>query len=239
MAGTKSESRNLTNSNKPSALSNVYLFIYNFIQVLGWSYLLYQVTQHYMAGKSTDTLWTEVKLTVLVFQNAAVLEILHVAVGIVKSNLMLTIFQVFSRVMVVCGILLATPTAPLSNGLPLALVAWSVTEVIRYLYYALNIVSLVPYLLIWCRYTFFIALYPIGVTGELLCMYAAQKFVGETQLWSLTLPNKWNFTFSYHYFIIYIMLLYIPLFPQLYLHMFSQRKKIIGGTTQISKKKSS
>ncbi|KAG8286228.1 hypothetical protein J6590_065132 [Homalodisca vitripennis] len=93
-----------------------------------------------MAGKSTDTLWTEVKLTVLVFQNAAVLEILHVAVGIVKSNLMLTIFQVFSRVMVVCGILLATPTAPLSNGLPLALVAWSVTEVIRYLYYALNIV---------------------------------------------------------------------------------------------------
>uniref|UniRef100_A0A1B6FPQ3 Very-long-chain (3R)-3-hydroxyacyl-CoA dehydratase n=1 Tax=Cuerna arida TaxID=1464854 RepID=A0A1B6FPQ3_9HEMI len=239
MAGTKSESRNLNHSNKTSALSNAYLFLYNFIQVLGWSYLLYQVTQHYMGGKSTDTLWAEVKLTVLVFQNAAVLEILHVAVGIVKSNLLLTIFQVFSRVMVVCGILLATPTAPLSNGLPLALVAWSVTEVIRYLYYALNIINLVPYILIWCRYTFFIALYPIGVTGELLCMYAAQKFVGETQLWSLTLPNKWNFTFSYHYFIIYIMLLYIPLFPQLYLHMFSQRKKIIGGTTQTSKKKSS
>lgn len=65
---------------------------------------------------------------------------------------MLTTFQVFSRVMVVCGILIATPTAPLSFGLPLALVAWSVTEIIRYLYYALNIINFVPYLIIWCRY---------------------------------------------------------------------------------------
>uniref|UniRef100_A0A1B6L6H3 Very-long-chain (3R)-3-hydroxyacyl-CoA dehydratase n=1 Tax=Graphocephala atropunctata TaxID=36148 RepID=A0A1B6L6H3_9HEMI len=239
MAVSKSESRNSKSSNRSSSLSNLYLFLYNFVQVLGWSFLLYQVAHHYVSGKSTETLWPEVKLTVLVFQNAAVLEIVHVALGIVKSNLMLTIFQVFSRVMVVCGILVATPSAPLSQGLPLALVAWSVTEVIRYLYYALNIVNLVPYILIWCRYTFFIALYPIGVTGELLCMYAAQKFVGDTQLWSISLPNKLNFTFNYHYFIIYIMLLYIPLFPQLYLHMFSQRKKIIGGNSQDNKQKSS
>lgn len=78
-------------------------------------------------------------------------QIVNVAVGLVKSNLLLTIFQVFSRVMVVLGILLATPTAPLSFGLPLALTAWSVTEIIRYLYYALNIINFVPYLLIWCR----------------------------------------------------------------------------------------
>ncbi|XP_054271448.1 very-long-chain (3R)-3-hydroxyacyl-CoA dehydratase hpo-8 [Macrosteles quadrilineatus] len=238
MAGSKSESRSAKTENKPSLFANIYLFSYNFIQVFGWSYLLYQLVNHYTSGRTTDTLWNEVRLTVIIFQNAAVLEILNVAIGIVKSNLMLTTFQVFSRVMVVCGILLATPTAPLSPGLPLALLAWSVTEVIRYLYYALNIVGLVPYVLIWCRYTFFIALYPIGITGELLCMYAAQKFVGETQLWSVSLPNKYNFTFSYHYLIIYIMLLYIPLFPQLYLHMFGQRKKIIG-TPQSAKAKSS
>jgi len=240
MASSKSDSRSSKTVKKSSTIANIYLFLYNFVEVLGWSYLLYQLVTHYMSGRTTESLWPEVKLTLLIFQNAAVLEIVNVAIGVVKSNLILTTFQVLSRVLVVCGILLATPTAPLSPGLPLALLAWSVTEIIRYLYYALNIVGLVPYALVWCRYTFFIALYPIGITGELLCMYAAQKFVGETQLWSVSLPNKLNFTFSYHYFIIYCMLLYIPLFPQLYLHMFGQRKKVIGGGgSQQSKAKSS
>ena len=48
-------------------------------------------------------------------------KILNVAIGIVPSNLMVTTLQVFSRVMVVCGVVLATPTGKVSPGLPLAL----------------------------------------------------------------------------------------------------------------------
>lgn len=101
-------------------------------------------------------------------------------------------------------------------------------------------------------YTTFIVLYPIGVTGELLCIYAAQQEVAEKKLWSYELPNAFNFAFSYQYTLILIMLMYIPckkhtfkrfekakgltwifnlfsVFPQLYLHMFSQRRKVVGG----------
>lgn len=53
--------------------------------------------------------------------------------------------------MVVNGVLLASPTGPKSPGLPLCLTAWAVTEIIRYLYYALNIIKIVPYVLVWCR----------------------------------------------------------------------------------------
>lgn len=60
------------------------------------------------------------------------------------------------------------------------------------------------------RYTLFIALYPIGVTGELLCLYAAQAYVAQKKLWSLEMPNALNLTFSYHYFLLFIMFLYIP-----------------------------
>jgi very-long-chain (3R)-3-hydroxyacyl-CoA dehydratase len=56
--------------------------------------------------------------------------------------------------------------------------AWSVTEVIRYSFYAFTLLGSVPYFLTWCRfarlfdafdltafrYTFFIIVYPIGVT---------------------------------------------------------------------------
>jgi hypothetical protein len=59
-------------------------------------------------------------------------------------------------------------------------------------------------------YTFFTVLYPVGVTGELLCLYAAQSYVASKKLWSLEMPNKLNVTFSYYYVLLFTMLLYIP-----------------------------
>lgn len=79
-------------------------------------------------------------------------------------------------------------------------------------------------------------LYPIGVTGELLCFYYAQSYARDHTVWSVELPNKLNATFSYYYFLWLVMLLYIPLFPQLYLHMFAQRKKVLGP--ELASKKS-
>jgi Protein tyrosine phosphatase-like protein, PTPLA. len=43
-------------------------------------------------------------------------QVVNVALGFVKSNLALTFFQVMSRVMVVVGVLIATPTGPASPG---------------------------------------------------------------------------------------------------------------------------
>ncbi|KAL0124785.1 hypothetical protein PUN28_006562 [Cardiocondyla obscurior] len=234
MAGTKSK--------KPGTFAKLYLVSYNLAQTLGWSYILYLIVQHYIQPSSGSTLWDKTKLPVVVFQNAALLEIIHAAIGIVRSNVIVTTFQVFSRVMLVVGVILATPYtyAAASPGLPLALTAWSITEIIRYSYYFANIIGIVPNILTWLRYTFFIGLYPLGVTGELLCFYAAVKYASvNPDSWSYVLPNKWNFTFSYLYFLIIIMLVYIPGFPQLYLHMFKQRSKIFSPDAAAKEKRTS
>lgn len=216
-------------------LTKAYLFGYNATQVVGWSYILYQLANYYfLAGpefRAKTTLWDYTKLAVIVFQNAAAVEIINAALGLVKSNPVITTFQVLSRMMVVIGVVMATPTAKVSPGLPIALFAWAVTEIIRYGYYALNIVKLVPHLVIWLRYTTFIGLYPIGVTGELLCFWWAQSYARTSKIWSTEMPNSWNATFSYFYLLWIVMLLYIPLFPQMYLHMFAQRRKILGGSS--------
>ncbi|XP_046480587.1 very-long-chain (3R)-3-hydroxyacyl-CoA dehydratase 2 [Neodiprion pinetum] len=225
---------------EPSALAKFYLLGYNLGQVIGWTYLLYQIQGYYLGLAGDETLWNTVRMTVIIFQNAAVLEIINAVTGLVPSNPVITIFQVLSRVMVVCGVILATPLeyAAASPGLPLALVAWAITEIIRYLYYFLNLLGHVPYPIVWLRYTMFIVLYPIGITGELLCLYAAQTYAHiSSDAWSYILPNAWNFTFNYRYFLIFVMLLYIPLFPHLYLHMFAQRRKILGTPMQTSSKK--
>ncbi|CAH2004229.1 unnamed protein product [Acanthoscelides obtectus] len=212
---------------EPSALANLYLIAYNVIQAFGWSYLLYQLITYYL-GPSTKSLYETVKWSVIIFQNAAVLEVVHAFTGLVRSNPIITAAQIASRVVVVCGVLMVTQAARDTVGMPMALLAWSVAEIIRYSTYAFTLLGGVPYFLKWLRYSTFIVLYPIGVTGEQLCMYAAQKEVGEKQLFSYSLPNSLNFIFSYQYFLILVMLTYIPFFPQLYLHMFSQRRKALG-----------
>lgn len=77
----------------------------------------------------------------------------HAAVGLVPSGVATTLAQVYSRVFLVSGALLATAGAPRSPGLPLCILAWSITESIRYAYYALNLVKLVPRFLLVTRYS--------------------------------------------------------------------------------------
>lgn len=50
----------------------------------------------------------------------------------------------------------------------------------------------------------------MGVSGELLTIYAALPFVRQAGLYSISLPNKYNFSFDYYAFLILIMISYIP-----------------------------
>lgn len=59
--------------------------------------------------------------------------------------------QVCLRGTVACIIIPMSTAAQNSIGLPVALHAWAVTEVIRYSYYTLNLLGYVPYLLTWLR----------------------------------------------------------------------------------------
>lgn len=50
------------------------------------------------------------------------------------------------------------------------------------------------------RYTLFIALYPIGVTSEIMIIYHSLPVLKQSKLHSVELPNWFNFAFSYYYF---------------------------------------
>ncbi|CAH0722580.1 unnamed protein product, partial [Brenthis ino] len=213
---------------EPSALGKSYLIAYNGVQTLGWSYLLLQTATYFLNRGTLDNYWNEVKWTIIIFQNAAILEILHAAIRLVPSNVLVVFMQIFSRVFLVCGILMVTDSAIVSPGLPLCVLAWSITEILRYSYYALNLLNIVPHVLLFFRYSTFLVLYPLGITGELLCMYHSLNEIAEKELFTMSMPNKWNFIFNYYYILIFYMFLYIPLFPYLFGHMLKQRKKMLA-----------
>ncbi|XP_022822767.1 very-long-chain (3R)-3-hydroxyacyl-CoA dehydratase hpo-8 [Spodoptera litura] len=222
-------------SSGPSAIGKFYLLSYNAIQTLGWSYMLIQSFIHFLDRGSLDTFWPVIKTTVVVFQNAAVLEVVHALIGLVPSGVAVVLPQVYSRVFLVCGCLLATESATVSPGLPLCILAWSITEIIRYAYYTLNLINSVPETLLFLRYSTFLFLYPLGITGELLCMYHSLDEIAEKQLFTISMPNAWNVAFNYYYFLVFYMFLYIPIFPFLYGHMLAQRRKMLSKDAKKTK----
>ncbi|KXJ27736.1 very-long-chain (3R)-3-hydroxyacyl-CoA dehydratase 2 [Exaiptasia diaphana] len=222
-AGTEKKVRRL-----PQTVT-LYLVLYNAIQAIGWSLILFVGISHFVRQHCYKGLYSAVRIPLLIFQTAAILEVVHCAVGYVRSSVFLTGFQVASRLFLTWAVVYSIPQVQDCLGVAAFIFAWSLTEVIRYSFYVCSLVSVLPYALQWCRYTFFIFLYPIGVTGELFTIYTSLPFVKASNIYSYPLPNMVNFGFSYYVFLVLVMFSYIPIFPQLYFHMLAQRQKIISS----------
>jgi very-long-chain (3R)-3-hydroxyacyl-CoA dehydratase len=96
----------------------------------------------------------------------------------------------------------------------LAVTSWSLVEVPRYLFYALNIVGLVPYPLFWLRYSLFAILYPTGISGELGCFFRCGEFLYK---------NKSNPALFWA--LVAVAATYGPGSPKMYGHMVKTRRK--------------
>lgn len=144
----------------------------------------------------------------------AIFEISHALLGIVPSPLSSLFLQFFARLIITVGISWYVPNSPGNYHLPSFVslsVAWSVTEIIRYAFYAAKLLSAVPYWLLWLRYSSFIVLYPLGLLSEPVVVY---KSLGHV-------------TGFYYWFLSIGMTLYIPGFVLLYSYMFRQRRKYL------------
>ncbi|KAM3728554.1 Very-long-chain (3R)-3-hydroxyacyl-CoA dehydratase hpo-8 [Dirofilaria immitis] len=190
-----------------------YLFLYNVLQSFGWSIILWKTLRGLLRSESYQQLYQSCELELQIFQTAAV-------------------FEVFSRVSLVWLILYKVVSAQVSIGVLFLLLAWSVTEVVRYSYYGLALINAVSSLHTW--YSFFIVLYPLGVSGELLVILAALPEVSAKKHFTVELPNILNIGFSFWWYLIAYIILYIPGFPQMYMYMLKQRKKVLS--VEVSKK---
>ena len=51
------------------------------------------------------------------------------------------------------------------------LIAWSLTEVVRYGYFVFALNGYIPAVLTWLRYNLFFVLYPLGISSEMALVY--------------------------------------------------------------------
>jgi very-long-chain (3R)-3-hydroxyacyl-CoA dehydratase len=221
-----------------SSAKQGYLLAYNAVCLVLWSIVTLQailliptLLVHDKLQGLLIALFPLLKFT----QTLALLEILHAVFRLVRASPVTTAIQVASRILVVWGVLELYPqvvettdifgrSAPGPKGGPLAfagiLLAWGITECIRYGFFVWREGSSqrVPWWLTWLRYNTFYVLYPLGISSECWLLYVA-----------LGPAEKDTKLKGYDLFLKAMLLFYIPGSYIMYMHMMSQRKKVLKG----------
>lgn len=157
---------------------------------------------------------------IAVVQSLAILEILHALLGIVKTPVPTTVVQVFSRLFLVWGISERYINSAASPWYTSMVFAWSVTECVRYPFYANALMGSESNFLQWARYTFFYLLYPLGAGSEAMLMFK-------------TLPNKYPWENASvwtpeKYLVAVLFVLWWPGLYVMYTHMIRQRRRALS-----------
>ncbi|CZS98895.1 hypothetical protein WAI453_008496 [Rhynchosporium graminicola] len=192
-----------------------YLILYNFVNTVLWLTVLGRVIMlvplvgfgRVYPGVGNFLKWT---------QSLALLEVVHAATGLVRAPVGTTAMQVASRLLLVWGVVDTFPYLAKSAGYSSMLIAWSVTEVVRYSYFVFTLSGYSPGFISWLRYNLFFVLYPLGISSECWLIYKATEPAKKIRMelgWLLQL----------------ILFVYVPGSYVLFTHMMAQRRKVMKG----------
>jgi hypothetical protein len=170
-----------------------YLLFYSLYQSYGWARIMSTVLT---TGFSTS-IWSQAGPTCYFFQHLGLMEVLHGALGLTRSNAFMTFVQIYSRILVI-AMIVENPSFVKADSIfiPCMLFAWSMADFTRYFYHTIGQVIEIatsirgvagalklmkvgpvhkaddpvfdyPFPLVWLRYSMFIVLYPMGIFCEL------------------------------------------------------------------------
>ena len=225
------------------ALAKAYLLLYNLCLASQWTIILLETVLAKTPEQVYDKTWPWLRVA----QTLAALEVVHAFVGIVNSPANLTFVQVFSRVWTTWAVLFAAPETrkhsvqifgQLKIDARSLCLAWSITEVVRYQFYFCKVLGRgTPRVLVWLRYTLFVALYPIGVASELALAKRAIASIAKSKILDFVeMPNRLNVSVHGPTLMKVFMSCYAFGFPVLYSYMLAQRKKVIRDVWRNAKK---
>ncbi|CAN6542097.1 unnamed protein product [Malus baccata var. baccata] len=117
-----------------SALRRLYLSLYNWTVFLGW-FQVPRLALKTLSESGHQHVYNAVERPLLLAQSAAVLEIVHGLVGLVRSPVTATLPQIGSRLYLTWGILWSFPETRSHMLVCSLVISWSITEIIRYSFF--------------------------------------------------------------------------------------------------------
>ncbi|KAM9854985.1 very-long-chain (3R)-3-hydroxyacyl-CoA dehydratase isoform 2-T2 [Aulostomus maculatus] len=209
------------------SLKTGFLFIYNLVQFLGFSWIFVNMTVRLiMFGQDSlyDTFHTMSEV-MFFCQILASVEVLNAAFGVVKAGVVPTLIQVVGRnfiLFIIFGSLEEMHNKPVVF---FVFYLWSTIEIFRYPFYMLGCFNTEWKTLTWLRYTVWIPLYPLGVLAEAVGVIQSIPIFDETKLFSIPLPRAIGTSVSFSYILhVYLILMFLGLFIN-FRHLYKQRKR--------------
>ncbi|KAF8554180.1 PTPLA-domain-containing protein [Imleria badia] len=194
----------------------MYLVAFNVVSAVGWAVVLALTVAAITATGNIGPTYAQSWSVLAPVQSLAALEVVHVALALVRSPLPTTLMQVSSRLILVWAIVARFPSTHASPIYTTMVLAWSLTEVPRYSYYALGLLGIhPPPWLTWLRYSTFYLLYPLGAGSEALLAFST--------------ISEWHAIWSIEDWLKAAMvLIWIPGLYVMYTHMMRTRTKVLG-----------
>ncbi|XP_015112087.1 very-long-chain (3R)-3-hydroxyacyl-CoA dehydratase isoform X1 [Diachasma alloeum] len=213
-------------------LKKVYLVMYNLCQFVGFMYVLTVMAIRYSreGPDSMPETYSSVGSVMRFLQLLQFLEVMHPMFGYTKGNPLLAFVQVGGRAFVLFLMIEAEPRMQTKPVVFYLFFVWSLIEVFRYPYYITQVLDVEIGLLTWFRYTIWIPLYPLGFMCEGIIILRNIPYFEETEKFTISLPNEWNFAFHFPTLLrVYLLLLCGPAIYTLMSHMHQTRIKKLGG----------
>ncbi|XP_039058573.1 very-long-chain (3R)-3-hydroxyacyl-CoA dehydratase PASTICCINO 2-like [Hibiscus syriacus] len=211
-----------------TVLRRLYLSIYNWTVFIGWFQVLFLALKT-LKESGHENVYNAVEKPLLLAQSAAVLEILHGLIGLVRSPVSSTLPQIGSRLYLTWGILWSFPEIRTHVLVTSLVISWAITEIIRYSFFGMKeAFGFAPSWHLWLRYSTFLVLYPTGITSEVGLIYFSLPYIKASEKYCIRMPNKWNFSFDNFYAAILTLGIYVPGSPHMYRYMLGQRKRALS-----------
>eukprot|EP00945_MAST-04E_sp_MAST-4E-sp1_P000274 g274.t1 len=212
----------------PSSAKKVIALLYNLVQASGWIYAAASLWKvggskgpHDFSERVGALAWPTVGPIVVFLQTFAFVEILLSLVGVIPSNIVSVALQLVVRNIVLLLTVNRHHGVQLHLSTFLFLLAWIITECIRFPWLIFKVVGEPPAALSNARYILPLVLYPLGGVGEGWAMYRAMGIAsGDILFMNVSLAQ----IIKYVYFP-----LYVPGFCFLYVKAAKSCMKMTSG----------
>lgn len=208
-------------------LKRGYLFMYNLVQFLGFSWIFVNMTVRlFILGQDSfyDTFHSIADMMYFC-QILAVAEIVNPAIGLVKTGVIPAVIQVVGRNVILFVIFGSLEEMQNKAVVFFVFYLWSMIEIFRYPFYMLSCIDTEWKTLTWLRYTIWMPLYPLGVLAEAVAVVQSLAIFNETRLFSINLPWPLRMSISFALILqIYLVFMFLGLFIN-FRHLYKQRIK--------------
>ena len=205
-----------------------YLIFYNSVSAMAWASLLFLLGKSFFidSPQNHQILFTKTGLYLAYLQSVALLEVVHAALGWVRSGVISNVIQIASRLFVIWVAGVMGDTGKHWAYAVMAL-AWALSDFTRYAYYLTQLTEFSAPFLKWARYNFFLVLYPVGTLGEAILIFLARLKWSDNILLSYGLLTVLAiYTPGNNFILFYFIFIFLCLgFLYMYSHMLQQRAK--------------